>query len=225
MAVQPQLDVAGGSRKSFVNRFFLPFFASFLFSLPCTGQDQSSDQARIAAAQGAFDAGRWEETARLAQGPADQSAELDFLRGLAFARLERWDQAKLAFEAGAGKSPRDLRFPVELAGIAYKKKDFRVAKRDLQTALRLNPADGYANEFLATIYFLEENLEAALKYWNSAEKPRLRSVAFAPSLQLNETLRNRALAFNAPQVLTGDAPLTTESRLDNLGIFSSRRVE
>lgn len=225
MAVQPQLDVAGGSSKGCVSRFFLSLFASFLFSLASYGQEQNPDQARLAAAQSAFDAGRWDEAARLTQGPADQSPYLDFLRGLAFARLEKWDQAKLAFEAGARKSPRDSRFPVELAGVAYKQKDFRDAKKNLQIALRLNPAEAYANEFLATIYFLEGNLEAALKYWNREEKPRLRSVAFAPSLQLNETLQNRALAFNAPQVLTGDALLTTESRLENLGIFSSRRIE
>jgi tetratricopeptide (TPR) repeat protein len=225
MAVQPQLDVAGGSSKGCLSRFFLPLFASFLFSFSVHGQDHNSDQARFAAAQSAFDAGRWDEAARLTRGPADQSPELDFLGGLAFARLEKWDQAKLAFEAGARKSPRDLRFPVELAGIAYKEKDFPVAKKNLETALRLKPADAYANEFLAAIYFLEGNLEGALKYWNREERPRLRSVAFAPSLQLNESLRNRALAFNAPQVLTTDALLTAESRLDNLGIFSSRRVE
>ena len=225
MAVQPQLVAAGGSRKSCVSRFFLLFFTWFLFSMPCYGQDQSPEQSRLAAAQGAFDAGRWEETAKLTGGPADQSAELDFLRGLAFARLEKWGEAKLAFEAGESKSPRDSRFPVELAGVAYKQNDFRAAKKDLRTALGLNPADAYANEFLATIYFVEGNLEAALKYWNRAEKPRLRSVAFLPSLQLKETLRNRALAFNAPQVLTGDALLTAESRLENLGVFSSRRID
>lgn len=225
MAVQPQLDVAGGPRKGCVIRFFLPFLASFLLSYPGFGQDQNPEQVRLAAARNAFDAGNWEEAARLAQGPADQSSELDFLRGLSFSRLEKWDEAKLAFDVGARKSPRDSRFPVELAGIAYKQKDFQTAKKSLQTALRLNPADAYSHEFLATIYFLEGNLEAALKYWNPEDKPRLRSVVFAPSLQLNETLRNRALAFNAPQVLTGDALLTTESRLDNLGIFSSSRVE
>src|SRR5215469_3002559 len=178
MAVQPQLVAAGGSRKSSVSRFFLLFFAWFLFSISCYGQDQ----ARLAAAQGAFDAGRWDEAARLTGGPADQSPELDFLRGLAFARLEKWDEAKLALEAGERKSPRDSRFPVELAGVAYKQNDFRSAKKDLQTALRLSPNEAYANEFLATIYFLEGNLEAALKYWNRVEKPRLRSVAFVPSL-------------------------------------------
>ena len=208
-----------------MSRFFLPLFASFLFSIPCYGQNQSPDQARLAAAQGAFDAGRWDEAARLTQGPADQSPELDFLCGLAFARLEKWDQAKRALETGARKAPSDSRFPVELAGVSYKQKDFRAAKEDLHSALRLNPADAYANEFLGTIYFLEGNLEAALNYWNRVKKPRLKSVVFTPSLQLKETLRNRTLAFNAPQVLTGDALLTTESRLDNLDMFSSRRVE
>ena len=225
MAVQPQLVTIGGSSKSLVSRLFFHVFAALLFLGQGHAQDQNADQARLAAAKGAFDAGHWDEAAKLTQGAADQSPELDFLRGLAFARLEKWDEAKLAFEAGGRKSPRDSRFPVELAGIAYKLKDFRSAKKDLQTALRLSPADAYANEFLATIYFLEGNLEAALKYWNRVEKPRLRSVGFAPSLQLNENLRNRALAFNVPQVLTEGALLTTESRLDNLGMFSSRRIE
>jgi len=205
-----------------VIRFFLAFF---FLSIPGFGQDHSLEQVRLASAQSAFDAGRWDLAARLTQGPGDQPADFDFLRGLALSRLEKWDEAKLAFETGARKSPRDSRFLVELAGIAYKQNNFRNAKKDLQTALRLNPADAYAHEFLATIYFLEGNLEAALKYWNPQEKPRLRSVAFMPSLQLSEPLRNRALAFNAPQVLTGAALLTTEARLDNLGIFSSRRTE
>ncbi|HEX8763729.1 MAG TPA: tetratricopeptide repeat protein, partial [Candidatus Acidoferrum sp.] len=208
-----------------MSRLLLPLLAMLLFSLSSYGQDGNPEQARLAAAQSAFDAGHWGEAAQLAEGPAEQSPDLDFLRGLAFSRLEKWDEAKLSFEAGARKSPRDSRFPAELAGIAYKQKDFRVAKKNLETALRLNPADAYVNEFLATIYILEGNLEAALKYWNREEKPRLRSVAFEPSLRLNETLRHRALAFNAPQVLTGDALLTTQSRLDNLGVFLSRRIE
>jgi len=199
---------------------------AFAFLPPTAlAQDRVAEPERLAAAQSAFDAGHWAEAAELSSGAADQSAELDFLRGLALSRLEKWNEAKLAFESGARKSPRDSRFPVELAGIAYKQKNLRVATKELHEALLLNPADAYAHEFLGTVYFLEGNLEAALKYWNLENKPRLRSVIFAPPLQLNAALRDRALALNAPQILTGAELLTTESRLDNLGIFASRRIE
>jgi len=222
MAAEPQLDAAGGARKG---RVILFLTVVLILGSPGFAQDHPSEEARLSAARRALDAGHWEEAANLARGPADQSPDLDFLLGLALARQEKWSEAQMAFEAGLRKAPGDPRFFVELAGVAYKQRDFRTAKDRLRTALRLNPQDAYSREFLATIYFLEGNLEAALKYWNPEDKPRLRSVAFVPSLKLKESLRNRALAFNAPQVLTGDALLTTESRLDNLGVFSSRRME
>src|SRR5437016_11405958 len=218
MAAEPQLDAAG-SPKGRVIRFLA---AALILCSPVFPQ---SPAARQMAAQRALDAGDWAEAATLAQGPADQSPELDFLAGLALARLEKWSESKLAFQTGFEKAPRDPRFLVELAGLAYQQKDFRTAKQHLGKALGLNPQDAYSREFLATIYFLEGNLEAALKYWNPEDKPRLGSVAFAPSLQLKESLRRRALAFNAPQILTGDALLATQSRLDNLGVFSNRRIE
>ena len=220
MAAEPQLDVAGGPRKGGVIRFLV---AVLILGSPA--QSHSSEQARLTAAQSAFDAGHWGEAALLARGPADQSPELDLLAGLALARLEKWRESKQALEAGFRKAPKDPRFLVELAGIAYKQKDFEAAKKRLREALGRDPEDAYAREFLATIYFLEGNLEAALEYWNPEDKPRLRSVAFSPSLRLEESLRNRALAFNAPQILTGDALLATQSRLDNLGVFSDRRIE
>jgi hypothetical protein len=222
MAAEPQLDAAGSPRKGFLILFLAAVLA---LSMPAFAQDPASEQVRLPAAKSAFDAGHWEEAAKLAQGPADQSPELDFLAGLSLARLEKWGEAKASFELGARKLPWDPRFLVELAGIAYKQKDFCTAKNELHAALRLNPQDSYSNEFLATVYFLESNLEAALKYWNPGNKPRLGSVTFAPSLRLRESLRNRALAFNAPQVLSIDALLATQSRLDNLGVFPNRRIE
>jgi len=222
MAAEPQLDAAGTSQKG---RVILSLLAALLLASPAFAQNPTADETRLAAARAAFDLGRWEATVTIARGPADQSAELDFLAGLALARLEKWPEAKLAFDAGLGKAPGESKFLVELAGVAYKQNDFRTAKKRLQAALRLNPKDSYSREFLATIYFLEGNLEAALEYWNPEDKPRLRTVAFLPSLRLHESLENRALAFNAPQVLSADALLTSESRLDNLGIFSSRRIE
>src|SRR6267143_364834 len=222
MAAEPQLDAAGYPRKGRVIRFLV---AVLILGAPVFPQSRSSEQARLTAARRAFDAGHWDEAATLARGTADQSPELDFLSGLALARMEKWSEAKLAFETGLRKAPKDPRFFVELAGTAYKQEDFRTATERLRKALDLYPQDAYSREFLATIYFQEGNLEAALKYWNPEDKPRLRSVAFAPSLQLKESLRNRALAFNAPQVLTLDALLATQSRLDHLGVFSSTRID
>src|SRR5882762_3802284 len=222
MAAEPQLDAAGGARKG---RVILFWAVVLILGSPGFAQDHPSEEARLSAARNAFDAGHSEEAANLARGPADQSPDLDFLMGLALARQEKWSEAKQSFESGLRKAPGDPRFLAELAGLAYKQKDFRIAKDRLHAALRLNRQDAYAREFLATIYFLEGNLEAALKYWNPEEKPRLGSVAFVPSLHLKESLSKRALAFNAPQVLTRDALLTTESRWDLLGIFSSQRME
>jgi len=48
--------------------------------------------------------------------------------------------------------------------------------------------------------------------------------AFKPSLKLKESLRDRAVAFNAPQVLTSDALLATQHAW-TIWNFSSQRVE
>src|SRR5437879_11614409 len=199
MAAKPQLDAAGSSRKGFV---IFHLIAVLALGFSAFAQDSASDQARLPGAHSAVDAGHWEQAAKLAQGPADQSPDFDFLAGLALARLEKWDEAKLAFDAGFRKTPGDSRFLVELAGVAYKQKDFRTAKRHLHATLKLNPRDPYSSEFLATIYFLEDNLEGALKYWNPEDKPRLKGVEFTPSLKLKESLRNSAVVFDAARALT-----------------------
>src|ERR1700722_568218 len=89
-----------------------------------SAQEFSSEPARLAAAQKAFDAGQYEDAARLAQGSCDPSADLDFVAGLSLARLQRWGNARGALQAGHRKSPGEARFLVELAGVDYKLKDF-----------------------------------------------------------------------------------------------------
>ena len=199
------------------------FFAAAVCS--ANAQENASDAERFSAAQKAYDAGKWPEAAKLAQGPGSQSADFDFVRGLALAKLQRWNEAELALEAGHAKAPHQPRFLIELAGVNYKQKDFSAAKRNLRSALRLDPPDPYTHEFLGTIYFLEGNLEAALKYWNPIDKPRLRTVAVQPPPRLAGTILHRTIDFNPPQVLTHDAWLTTQQRLDNLGIYSHQRTE
>ena len=98
------------------------------------------------------------------------------------------------------RSKRD--FSIELAGVDYKLKDSRAAKRELRSALKIEPKDKYTLEFLGTLYFLDGNTEAALKYWNAIEKPRLRKVSVAPPPTLDPALLQNAIGFNAPQILT-----------------------
>jgi hypothetical protein len=205
----------------------LPFGAQSKPTAAATtsAQKLSSDAARLAAAQKAFDAGQYEDAARLAISSDNQSADLDFLAGLSLAKLQRWNDSRAAFEAGCRKSPGEARFFVELAGVDYKLKDIGAAKRELRAALKLDPRDPYMLEFLGTLYFLDGSLEATLKYWNAIEKPRLRNVSVQPPAKLNPALLQNALGFNAPQILTNDALLGAEARLDNLGIFPHRRVE
>jgi tetratricopeptide (TPR) repeat protein len=221
MASGAKLDAPRGARRGkLILLLLLLALGSGAFA-----QQTPSDASRLAAAQKAFDSKQWQEAARLSQGPESQSADLDFVRGLALARQQQWKESRLAFAAGHLKNPCDPRFLVELAGVAYKQNDFSAAKQNLRAALRLDSRDTYTLDFLGTIYFLQGNLEAALKYWNAINKPRLRNVAVQPPPRLEETLLSHAIAFHAPQVLSGDALLSTRARLDNLGIFSPERVE
>jgi len=226
MAGCPQLDAARRARsKRVIARLALFLTLVWTLNISLLAQDPTSDEGRLAAARAAFDASRWEEAAKLAEGPSGQSSDLDFVAGLAYARLERWGEARNALEAGHRKSPKDQRFLVELAGVAYRQKEFKIAKRDLRAALRLEPHDAYTRDFLGTLYFLDSNLEAALKYWNPADKPRLRSVELVPPPKIRRELLAHAVTFSAPQVLTNDALADTRATLENLGIYPRQRLE
>lgn len=189
---------------------------------PCLASD---DGQRLERVKKLYSEQKWEETVREAQGPAEQSAELDYYAGMALARLERWKEAEQAFSAGTRKAPTDARFLTERAGAEYKLDDFRAAKNDLRGALWLAPDDSYIPEFLGTIYLLEGNLEAALKYWNRLGNPRLTAVEVAPPARTNKILLDRAVLFAPPQTLQRDALLKTDALLENLGVFPRWRTE
>ena len=82
------------------------------------------------------------------------------------------------------------------------------------------PADSYGNDFLGTIYFLQGNIEAALKYWNRVGKPQIAEVRSQPTPQVNAALLDRAVAFAPASVLRLPDLLTTEVRVRGLEIFS-----
>ncbi|MGH9632347.1 MAG: hypothetical protein ACRD7E_28920, partial [Bryobacteraceae bacterium] len=126
---------------------------------------------------------------------------------------------------GLRQYPDDKRFALELAGVAYRKKDMGEAKKRLREALQLDPADAYGNDFLGTLYLLEDNLPAALKYWNRIGKPLVQTMQLTPVPELEEVLRERTITVSPGQVFTLDRLRTTESNLDRLGVFTGYRFD
>jgi tetratricopeptide (TPR) repeat protein len=166
-----------------------------------------------------FERARWDSLTREVESTPARGAEIDFYYGSALAHLGRWQEARKAFLTGRCLSPRDERFPIELGGIAFKQKRYSEAVHWLREGLRLKPQDSYAINFLATIYFLEGNPEAALKYWNQIGKPQVENVRIEPALQVDPVLLDRAFAFAPAGMLRRDDFLTTQARVAALGIF------
>ncbi len=161
----------------------------------------------------------WDGIVEQLQTVAPRSAEMDYYYGEALAELGRFAEAQNAFEAGRRLAPSESRFSVELAGIAFKQKNYPQAIRRLRQALRLAPGDNYANDFLGTAYFLEGNLEASLKYWNHLGKPRIADVRKDPEPRISPALLDHAFAFSPASTLTLQQFLDSEARIRGLGIF------
>ena len=162
---------------------------------------------------------RWQDIALLLGPLRSRSADLNFYYGTALARLERLQEAENAFQAGLRLAPNDPRFLIELAGVAFKQKHYPQAARRLQQALKLAPEDTYANDFLGTIYFLQGNIEASLKYWNRVNKPQVGESKADPVPKLSPAILDRAFAFSPAGMLQRSEFLATDARIRSLGIF------
>jgi tetratricopeptide (TPR) repeat protein len=211
------MDSAGAASKS--TSLISTVVLTFLFAFTPITSAQTSDTSLAARATQLSAEQRWQEVVGLVESVPHPSAELDFYYGTALAQLGRWDDAQKAFAAGARLQPGDKRFPLELAGVAFKQKQYSVAVRHLRRALLLDPADSYGNDFLGTVYFLQGNTEAALKYWNRVGKPHIVEVRSQPTPQVNAALFDRAMAFAPASVLLLPDLVTTKVRVRGLEIF------
>ena len=154
-------------------------------------------------------------------GAFAQSADFELQRSLDLARSQQFEQARQALVAATQRFPSDKRFPIELAGLSFRSNANSEAIRYLREALRLDPADEYANNFLASLYLLEGNLDAAVKYWNRIGKPQINEIHFEPKPRLNPVLLDRNFTFSPASVLRLDDLKTTEARLQSLEVLSA----
>jgi hypothetical protein len=176
------------------------------------------------AIQQLFQQQNWPEVVRLAPTLPTRDAATNLSYGLALAHLNRLSEARQTLLDGRRQCPSDKRFPEELAGVAFEQKQYPEAALWLRHALHLDPNDAYAGNFLATVYFLSGNLDAALRYWNRVQKPSITTLDFDPHLHVHRLLLDRAFAFSPAAVLREPQLLTTEARLNALGIFPSYNI-
>jgi tetratricopeptide (TPR) repeat protein len=114
---------------------------------------------------------------------------------------------------------------VGLASKAFREENLSGAREHLTAALRVNPSDAYVNDFLGTVYFLQNNTEAALKYWNRAGKPAIDNIRIDPPLRTDPILLDRAFTFSRGSILRLSDFEETQARLTALRVFSRYRME
>lgn len=190
----------------------------------CAGQ-QEAREADVSAVRSLYRSGKWQEAVEAATAAPVRSADLELLLGLSLARMDQFDRAEAAFAIGRVSYPGDARFALELAGVAYRRGNFRNAKRLLRQALQIDSRSEYGNSFLGALFLMEGNLPATLTYWNRVGKPILQDVHLAPIPALDPLLRDRALWVAGGQLLSARRFAMTTANLDRLGAFSTYQFE
>jgi tetratricopeptide (TPR) repeat protein len=185
----------------------------------CVAQSVASNPDQISAAQQLFSEEKWPELLRLLEPLPVRSPDFEYFYGAALAQVGRWDEARKAFLQGRHLAPGDKRFAIELAGVDFKQKRYAQAAAWLHRALRLDPNDTYARDFLGSVYFLQGNIEAALKYWNRSGKPDIATVRLDPVPHVRLALLDRAFTFSPAGTLRLRDLLTSDTRIRGLGIF------
>ena len=203
----------------------LLIFLLFSCAVLSGAQSNFSDDQLTERAKQLFAEQRWQEIVSLGETAQHPSADFDYCYGTALAQLGRLGDAQHAFTAGARLQPQDKRFPLELAGVTFKQRRYSQAARYLRRALRLDPHDSYGNDFLGTVYFLQGNIEGALKYWNRGGKPQIAEIRTAPTPQVNPAMLDRAFAFAPASALRLPDLLTSDVRIRGLGIFPSYQFD
>ena len=168
---------------------------------------------------------QWQQIVDRIGQVTQRDAEMEYDYGTALAHLQHLPEAAAAFRAGQRLAPQDARFPTELAGIAFQKKQYALAAARLRRAHRLAPGDSYVNDFLGTVYFLDGNLPAAIEAWNHVGKPYVAEVRAEPQPRVRPELLDSAFAFSPAATMTLRQYLDSRARIDALGIFSQYQLD
>ena len=114
-------------------------------------------------------------------------------------------------------SPLSSDLSLAQASSAFRSGNLAAAKR----LIRKDGVEGpLTNEFLATVYFLENNLEAALKYWNRNGSPQVREVHTDFQTRWNPVLLDHTVGISRATVLREADYILARKRLEASATFS-----
>jgi hypothetical protein len=156
---------------------------------------------------------------------AQTGAEAMRAEALALARGGRLDEARQTLLRARAQFPADKRFRIDLAGVAFRLGDRSAARSYVRQALRIDPADPYANDFAATLYLLDGNLDAAVKYWNRVSKPALRAVRVPDDPGVDPGLLRKLLPRPEAPFLTSSGLRAARTGIERLGVFGAYKLE
>ena len=145
-----------------------------------SAQDNFADVQLAEKARQLFTEQRWQEVVALV-GPARAHPRTSISStDRLLLNWAAWPTQGRPLRRDHGCSPTTSGFRRSWLGVAFKQKDYPRAARYLRRALHLDPHDAYGNDFLGTVYFLQGNIEAALKSWNRVNKPAVAEVRTVP---------------------------------------------
>jgi hypothetical protein len=154
------------------------------------------------------------------QAPSGPSYDALLARGLAQAKEGQVEAAAEAFEGAIALDPRRPEAWVERGGLAFLRRRYAEAIRDLSRALSLRD-DAYARDLLAASLFLRGRPDA-LAEWNKLERPTLRALSLSGLARTRADVVRRELVAVEGSTLRLVDLRESRLRLAELGAF--RRV-
>ncbi len=153
---------------------------------------QLIDQQKLTAA---------EEIIREALKQRSEQPEALLLLGIVLGKQGRWEASQEVFERVLLLQPDFVSAHLELAGVQYKMGRNYESIRTLRRALVLDPNNDYAQRFLATILYLEEQQIEALYHWNRLGEPRINQIHYSTSAKTTAELLGHLFPLNEGEVL------------------------
>ena len=142
-----------------------------------------------------------EEILREALKQHPDQPEVLSLLGLVLGKQGRWKASQEVLERALLLQPDFVPAHLELAGVQYKMGRNRESMSTLRRALALDPNNDYAQHFLATLLYLEEQRIEALYYWNRLGEPRINQIHYSTSAKTAAELLGHLFPFNEGEML------------------------